>query len=103
MIIDGSLASTVGRLSAIPDAGQRLRAFTGAIVEEGGTILLPPDDSHWGPLLVEFSFKGILGTGMTPEEAMTDWLICASRVVQSACSIGTPLAPAPAAAPRLHA
>lgn len=100
MIVDGSLASTVGRLTAVPDAGQRLRAFTGAIVEEGGTIILPPNNSNWGPLLVEFSFKGILGTGTSPEEAMNDWLKCASRVVQSACSIG---AAPPPAAPRLHA
>lgn len=81
MILDGSLPATLGALFAIRDPGQRLRAFTGTIVERGGTIILPPDDSNWGPLLVEFSLLGILGTGLTAEEAMADWLKCAERVI----------------------
>jgi hypothetical protein len=88
MIIDGSLAPTLAALRAIADPGQRLRVFTGAIVEQGGSIVLPPDSGHWGPCLVEFSFHGILGTGQTPEEALADWMKCAERSIEA--GIGQP-------------
>lgn len=98
MILDGSLPATLGALSAIRDLGQRLRAFTGTIVERGGTIILPPDDntgdSNWGPHLVEFSLHGILGTGLTAEEAMADWLKCAERVIAAERAVLTAAAPA---------
>lgn len=91
MIIDGTLPATLACLRAIPDPGQRLAAFTGAIIAQGGTILLPPDgDSNWGPLLVEFSFKGILGTGSSAGEALADWMTCAARVVASECALFAP-------------
>lgn len=90
MIIDGTLPATLACLQAIPDPGQRLAAFTGAIIAQGGTILLPPDGDTWGPLLVEFSFKGIFGTGTTAEEAMADWMICAARVVAAESALFAP-------------
>lgn len=94
MILDGSLPATLGALNAIRDPGQRLRAFTGTIVERGGTIVLPPEDSNWGPLFVEFSLLGILGTGLTPEEAMAEWLKCAERVILAERTVLTADAPA---------
>lgn len=83
MILDGTLPATLACLAAIRDPGRRLAAFTGAIIERGGTIILPPDGDDWGPLLVEFSFLGILGTGATPEEALADWMKCATRLIEA--------------------
>ena len=94
MIVDGTLPATLACLKAIPDPARRLAAFTGAIVERGGTILLPPDGDHWGPLLVEFSFLGILGTGQTPEEALADWMKCAMRVIEAELIVRDATAPA---------
>lgn len=93
MILDGTLPATLACLAAIPDPGRRLAAFTGAIVERGGTILLPPDTGHWGPLFVEFSFLGILGTGETPEEALSDWMKCATRLVDAERTVRDAIAP----------
>lgn len=98
MILDGTLPATLGVLLAIPDPASRLRAFTGTIIARGGTIVLPPDashgDDHWGPLYVEFSLHSILGTGLTAEEAMADWITCATRQVQAERVIRTLDAPA---------
>lgn len=93
MILDGSLRSTVGILRAIPDPAARLRAFTGTIIAQGGTIILPPDDNTWGPHLVEFSLGGILGTGPTAEEALADWMTCATRLIMAERMVQTLDAP----------
>jgi len=99
MILDGALPATLACLHAIDDPAMQLRAFTGAIIADGGTIVLPPDHGHWGPLLYEFSFQGILGTGETAEEAMRDWMTCAMRVVRTSLDLRS----RPACQTRLHA
>lgn len=94
--LDGGLAATLALLTRITDPGQRLRTFTGAIIEQGcGTIVLPPDDGNtWGPHLVEFSFLGILGTGLTSQEALAEWMKCAERVVTGMAFAACPPPPA---------
>lgn len=94
-LIDGGLAASLAFLHSIADTGLRLRAFTGAIVARGGTIILPSDDDHWGPHVVEFSFLGVLGTGTTSAEALAEWMKCAERLVTGRALAACPPPPSP--------
>lgn len=91
MSLTGTLCSHVAVLQAIPGRADRLAAFIGALRQDRRAALtLPPDDGSWGPLMVEFQFHGVTGSGPTPETAFTAWmdnartLIAAERAVLTA-------------------
>lgn len=98
MILDGTLPATLACLAAITDPALRLKTFTGAIIDRGGTIVLPPDADHgadhWGPHQVEFFFLGVLGTGATPSEALAEWTTCATRLVEAERTVCSATGPA---------
>lgn len=92
-IIEPGLRWTVAAMKAITDPKARMDAFTGAIVEAGGTLILPVADG-WGAGLFEFSLHSVLGRGATAEEALAQWLKCATRVIEAEVNVtqctGTP-------------
>lgn len=89
MILDASLRGDVAVLQAIADPQARLNAFTAAIVAQGGTLILPATGDSWGPGRFEFSYRGILATGETPDEALAEWLACARRVIAAEVAVTT--------------
>ena len=93
MILEPGLRCTLAALNAITDPRARMDAFTGAILAEGGTVILPVADG-WGAGLFEFSLHSVLGRGATAEEALAQWLKCATRVIEAEVNVtqctGTP-------------
>ncbi len=82
-LIDGGLAATLALLRALRDPQARLDAFLGGIIAHGGSLILPSEGSSWGPHLVEFSLHGVHAAGATPDEALDEWMACATRLAEA--------------------
>jgi len=75
------LAGVHAALAALADPAARIAAFAGEVAARGGSMVLPRPGETWGPHWVELSLMGVLGTGDSGSEALTEWMACAARQV----------------------
>lgn len=78
---DDALRILLDRIAATPDPDERLDLITNAVIETGGSFLVPRPGDHWGPHVIELSVHGICQQGETVELAVANWLDCAKRAI----------------------
>lgn len=79
---DDALRLFLDSLAATSDPDERLDLITNAVLETGGSFLVPKPGDNWGPHVIEISLYGICQQGETVDSAVANWTDCATRAVK---------------------